>query len=166
MITFPLLSLLRTQYSVECWRDDRLIWEESFHNLVTTAGRNQVLDATFRAGKGANAWCVGLVDNAGFAAYAVADTMVSHAGWAESTAYAEAARPSYLPSAAASASINNSASKAVFTMNLYAIIRGAFLVDVATKGGTLGTLYGVGDFVVARSVINGDVLRVTITVSD
>ncbi len=166
-MTIPLEAApLHTHYAVECWRRGVCIWTESFHNLVTTAGRNQLLDAVFRTGKAANAWFVGLVTSTPFTAYAAADTMASHAGWTENAAYAEATRPAFVPAAAAAAAITNSASKAVFTINLYTTIRGAFLVDVATKSGATGTLYGIGDFASLRTVVNGDVLRVTITVSD
>ena len=156
----------RTLYEVECWRNGQLLWVERFPNLVTNVGLTQLLDVTFRVGIGANAWFAGLVNNASFTAYAAADTMSSHAGWLEySTGYSEATRPQYLPAAAASQSINNSASRAVFTMTATITIRGAFLVDVSTKGGTTGVLYGVGDFTVARSVTSGDILRVQITLA-
>jgi hypothetical protein len=92
--------------------------------------------------------------------------MAAHAGWLESAAYSEPTRPAYAPAAAAAAAMTNGASKAVFTMSSYVTIRGAFLVDVATKSGSLGVLYGVGDFTVPHTVVNGDILRATITLSD
>jgi alpha-D-ribose 1-methylphosphonate 5-triphosphate synthase subunit PhnG len=92
--------------------------------------------------------------------------MASHTGWAEMTGYSEAARQAYLPAAAAASSITNVASRAVFTINTFVTVRGLFLVDVATKGGATGTLYGIGDLTVSRVVVNGDILRATITLSD
>jgi hypothetical protein len=156
-----------TQYEVECWRDGKLLWVEKFHNLVTTVGKNGILDITFKNGGAANAWYVGLVDNASFSAYAVGDTMGSHAGWVESQAYGEATRVAYVPAVASAGTMTNTASKAEFTMNATKTIRGAFLVNQSTKGGTTGTLYGIGDFAVSRSVISGDILfvRITLTVS-
>lgn len=155
----------KTTYHVECWRDGKLIWEEKFPNLVTTAGKNKLLDATFKTGLTTPAWYVGLVDNASYSAYAAADTMSSHAGWIEGVPYSDSTRRTFTPGTIASGSVDNSASKAVFTINATLTIRGAFLVDNSTKSGTSGTLYGVGDFATTRSVISGDTLNVTVTPS-
>lgn len=168
---------MQTQYHIECWRARPAagvvpsmgvrtrVWEADFHNLVVVTGRNKVLDATFKTGEAANAWYVGLVDNAGFSAYNDGDTMASHAGWAESSAYAEANRQAFVCSTPAAGSADNVASRAIFTANATKIMRGAFLTDSATKGGTTGTLYGVGDFTVPRSVIAGDQVYAQMTVS-
>ena len=155
----------QTFYTMECVRDGRRVWREAFHNLVTTVGKNKLLDAMFKTGEGANAWYVALVDNASFSAYAAADTMGSHAGWIESVAYNEATRQAYVASTPASSSTNNTASRAIFTMNATKTIRGAFLTDSSTKSGTTGTLYGVGDFTVARSVISGDQIYAQIVIT-
>lgn len=167
----------QTQYHLECWRAipsrgvvptmgaRKRVWEANFHNLVVTAGRNKVLDATFKSGEAANAWFVGLVDNAGFTAYDATDTMASHAGWAESSAYSEGARQAFVGSTPSSGSMDNIANRAIFTANATKIMRGAFLTDASAKGGATGTLYGVGDFTVPRSVIAGDQIFAQITVS-
>jgi hypothetical protein len=150
-------------YEVECVREGRRVWTETFHNVVTTVGRNKLLVACFKTGgMAANAWFVGLVNNASFTAFALADTMASHA-WLESTAYSNAARPPYVPGVIAAAAVSNAIVRAVFTINAVATLRGAFLADTATKGGTLGILYGGGSFVAPRSVVVGDILNVTIT---
>jgi hypothetical protein len=154
----------KTCYVVECRRKGKVIWREEFHNLVTTVGKNKLLDACFKTGEGANQWFVGLVNNAGFAAYSVADTMAAHGGWAEDTDYTEANRQAFACGVPAGGSADNSASRAVFTMNATVTIRGAFLVDSNVKGGAAGTLYGVGDFSVARGVISGDQVYAQATV--
>lgn len=154
-----------TQYHFECWRAGVLLWTDEFPNLVTIAGRNELLNATFRSGKVANAWCVGLVNQAGFSAYAAADTMASHAGWVESTDYVQATRPTFLPDAPSGASLVNVASKAVFIMSAGPTVRGAFLVDVPVKGGSTGVLYGVGNFALPKVAVSGDIWNVTVTVS-
>ena len=167
----------QTHYHIECWRPCRgegvvptmgartLLWAEEFHNLVVTVGKNKLLDAMFKSGIGAAAWYVGLVDNASFSAYAAADTMGSHAGWIELTAYDEATRQAYTCSTPAAGSTNNTAARATFTANATKTVRGAFLSDSATRGGSTGTLYGVGDFTVARSVIAGDQVYAQITIT-
>lgn len=156
----------QTFYSITCWRNGVLIWTEEFYNLITTVGKNELLDACFRTGKAANAWFVGLVDNASFSAYAAGDTMSSHAGWIEGTPYSDATRPGYTPAAASAASMSNDASRAVFNINASLTVRGAFLVDNSTKGGSTGVLYGVGDFAASRAVVSGDELNVKITLTD
>ncbi len=155
----------RTQYEIACWRDGALAWEERFTNLVTTAGKNKFLDAMFVSGQALPVWCVGLVNGASYTAYAAADTMASHAGWLESADYGQPTRPVCTLGTIAAGAVSNTLAKAVFTMNATATVRGAFLVNQSTIGGTTGTLYGVGDFSVVRSVILGDTLNVTVTLS-
>ena len=140
-----------------------LAYRESFPNLVVTTGLNKLLDATLKTGLASPAWYIGLVDNAGFSAYAAGDTMNPHSGWTESTAYSNANRPTFTPGSVAAGSVDNSASKGVFNINATATIRGSFLTDNNTKGGTTGTLYGEGDYAASRSVVSGDTLNVQIT---
>lgn len=161
-----LLLHLQTQYEVSCYRDGRLLWVDAFHNLVTTVGKNKVLDAAFKTGLASPAWYVGLVDNASYTAYAAADTMSSHAGWIESTIYTEAVRQTWTAGTIAAGSVDNASSKAVFTINAGGTVRGCFLTTVSTKGGTTGTLYGVGDLTASRVVISGDVLNIKVTLTD
>lgn len=157
---------VRTHYLVECHdAAGALLWREEFHNLVTTAGFNILLDSTLKTGVASPTWFVGLVDNASFSAYAAADTMASHAGWIEFTAYSEATRQAFTPSVPSGGSCNNSAAKAVFTANGPGTVRGCFLANNNTKSGTTGTLYGEGDFGAAQPVIATNVLSVTVTPS-
>ena len=152
-----------TLYEIEC-RDanGNLKWREEFHNLVVTAGLNKLLDAAFKTGLASPAWYIGLK---GAGSIAAGDTMASHAGWSEITDYSEANRQTLTLGSISAGSVDNSASKAVFSVNGTATVAGAFSVDSNTKGGTSGTLYGVGDFATARSVISGDTLSVQITLS-
>lgn len=156
----------KTLYDIECWRKGELLWIEEFHNLVTVVGQNKLLDACFKSGESANAWFVGIVDNASFTAYSASDTMASHSGWLEAAGYSQATRPAYVAGVPALGVMDNSASRAVFTINTLATIRGAFLVDVSTKSGTLGVLYGVGDFTISRLVLTGDTINAKVTLSD
>ena len=150
-------------YKVECFdKDGNLKWQDGFENLVVTAGRNKYLDATLKTGLTTPAWYVGLKDAV---ASIAADTMASHAGWAELVPYSNATRPTYVLGTIASGSVDNSASKAVFNINGSATIGGAFIADNSTKSGTSGILLGAGEFGTARSVISGDTLNVTITCS-
>lgn len=152
----------------EHFRGGNLIWSDKFSNLVVTAGLNKLLDATFKTGLASPAWYVGLVDGATPPVYAAADTMASHAGWVELTAYDEAARQAFTAGTIAAGSVDNSASRAVFTFSGTGTVIGFFLNSVATKGGTLGTLYSVGAFVDlpdGRAVVDDDIMRITATIS-
>lgn len=96
----------------------------------------------------------------------LADTIASHTPWSESTPYSNATRPAFTPGAIAAGSVDNSASKASFTINASAFVYGGFLVDDNTKGGSSGTLYGMAPFTVAsRQVLSGDTLNVTVTLA-
>jgi hypothetical protein len=157
----------KTIYKVECFgKDGKLKWTEEFENTVVTAGLNVLLDATFKTGIAVPTWYVGLKDSA--AGVVAGDTMASHAGWTESTDYGDpfSARPAFTPGTIAAGSVDNSASKAVFAIDDTVDIYGAFLCD---DDGSLaldtGTLYGAGDFSTPRSVISGDTLNVTVTLT-
>src|SRR5688500_212711 len=93
-------------YSVEHWRDGRLLDAWEFDNLVTTVGKNYYLDAALKTGSGGTpAIYVGLVTGPGGSnTYAAADTMASHAGWSESTAYSQGTRPVWTPGTIAAGS--------------------------------------------------------------
>lgn len=152
-------------YRVECWRDGELVWEDEFKNLVVTAGLNKYLDATLKTGLASPSWNVGLITGPGAGnTYALADTMGSHAGWAENTSYSNANRPAWTPGSVSGGSVDNSASKAVFNVNATATVAGCFMSDSNTKGGSTGTLLGEGNFTAGdRSVISGDTLNITVT---
>jgi len=163
----PRLGLaFRNVYRFECYdRNGNLKWVEEVPNIVVNVGLNDVLDKYFKGSTYTAAHYVGLVDNASFSAYAAADTMSSHAGWSESTAYSNANRPTLTLGTVASQSVDNSASKAAFNINATATIKGAFVTTNNTKGGTTGTLYGAASFASTRAVENGDTLNVTCTLT-
>lgn len=165
-IELPAVNV-RSHYAVKCFdKDGNLKWEEKGSNIVTTAGKNDILTKYFKGSSYTATWYVGLVDNASFSAYAAGDVIGSHAGWLESTAYSNANRPPLTLGTASGGSIDNTGSVAVFNINATATIRGAFIVTDNTKGGTsTGTIYGEADFSSSRSVINGDTLNVTVTLT-
>lgn len=150
---------------VECRdADGNLRWAEEGPNLIVTTGRNKLLDETLGGSAYTAAWYVGLIDNAGFTSIAAGDTMASHAGWSESSAYSQATRPQ-MSFAAASSGSKASSANVSFSINATATINGAFLVDNSTKGGTTGTLFAGKSFSAARSVQSGDTLNVGYTAS-
>ena len=158
---------VRTRYHVESYdKQGVLKWSDDFKNLVTTAGLNKLLDATFKTGLEVPAWYVGLVDGGSEPAYSADDTMASHAGWAENNAYTEQVRQTFTPGTIAAGAVDNSDSRAVFTISSDGAIAGCFLVDDDVENGEECTLYGEGAFTGGpRPVEIGDTLRVTTTVS-
>lgn len=140
-------------------------WQDSVHNLVTTVGKNNILDNHLSGSAYTATWFLGLISSAGYTAVALADTMAAHAGWTESVAYSNASRPTAAWSAAAAGSKTLSTG-AVFNVNAADTIKGCFLNSVSTKGGTTGTLYSAGLFTGGdQPVVNGNTLTVTYTAS-
>jgi hypothetical protein len=129
------------------FRDENgvLIARRTCRNLVTTAGKNLVGNVFFGATAKSATWYVGLK---GSGTAAAADTIPSHAGWSEITAYSQTVRQTLTMSSFSGGSATNSGSPAVFTINAGpTTVAGAFIVDSNVKGGTtLGTLYNVADF--------------------
>jgi len=154
---------LENHYVIECFAPDgELKWTEEITNLVTNAGLDDVLTQYLKGSAYTAAFYVGLTDGA--PTVAAGDTMSSHVGWAEVVAYTEATRPALTLGTVASQSVDNSASKAAFSVNATATVGGAFIATGSAKSGTTGTLYGVGAFTGGdKAVANGDTLNVTVT---
>ena len=156
---------LKGRFRIEHYdKDGQLKATYKVPNGIVDVGLNKILDDMFDGGTQSSTWYIGLVDNSGFSAFANADTMASHAGWSESTAYTETARPEWTAGAAASRSITN-ASTVDFSINATVTLRGIFIVDNATKGGTTGTLWSTAAFASNVAAVNGDTLKITYTVS-
>jgi hypothetical protein len=146
------------RYQIECrGADGELKWAEDIENLVTTQGGNDLLDKYFKGSAYTAAWFMGL---AGAGTKALTDTAASHVAWAEVNPYA-GNRPAITFGTTAAKS--NTATVVAFTCNGSATVAGAFVQSVNT--GTTGILYSVSDFAASRSVISGDTLNITLTVS-
>ena len=130
--------------------------------LVFTAGHNLVLDRSFKTVPADVNWYVGLTS--GTPTLAAGDTMASHAGWTEVTAYSNGTRPAWTPGTISSGSVNNSGSLATFNMNSAYTTGGFFLTTNSTKGGTTGTAYGGASFT-NRSGDSPDVITIQATLS-
>lgn len=154
---------LENHYHIECvGPDGKVKWTTEFDNIVTNVGLDDNLDKYLKGSAYTASFFVGLTD--GTPTVAAADTMASHAGWVEVVAYSEATRPALTLGTVASQSVDNSASKASFSINGTTTVGGAFIVTNSTKSGTTGVLYGVGAFTGGdKSASNGDTLNVTVT---
>lgn len=145
-------------YKFECFdKNGNLKWEETIENLVTTEGKNDIIDKYFKGSAYTAAWFLGLK---GSGSAAAGDTLASHAGWTESTPYS-GNRPAITFGTTSAGS--NTATAVAYTINATATVAGAFVASVNT--GTSGKLYSASDFAVARGVASGDTLNVTLTVS-
>ncbi len=149
------------KYRVECHdREGQLKWVEEFDNLVVQEGLSRYLDAALKTIPGSVAWYVGLK---GTGTVVTGDTLASHAGWSEINPYS-GNRPAWTPGSitgTTTKTVDNSASKAVFTITAALTVYGAFMASVNT--GTAGIMIGAGDFGTARAVEIGDTLSVTVT---
>lgn len=156
--------VMENHWIIEC-RDlsGKFKWREEFDNLVTTAGLNDSLTNEFKASAYTAAWFVGLTGSS--PTFAAGDTMASHAGWTEGTAFSNASRPALTLGAVAAGSVDNSASKAVFNINGTATMGGAFVTTGSAISGSIGVLYGEGSFAANRAVLSGDTLNVTVTLT-
>lgn len=145
-------------YTVECvGADGEVKWTETFRNLVTTVGKTDLIDKYFKGSAYTAAWFLGLK---GTGTAAVGDTLASHAGWAEVNPYT-GNRPAI--SFGTTSGGSNTATAVSYSITGTATVAGAFISSAAS--GTAGTLYSAGDFAASRSVISGDTLNVTMTVS-
>ena len=133
-------------------------------NGIVDVGMNHILDTQFHGSAAVSPWYISLVDNAAWSAFANADTMAAHAGWAESVAYTEANRVEWTEGAAATRSITNAAT-VDFSINATVTFKGIFVTSDNTKSGTIGTLWSTAAFASTVSAVSGDTLKITYTVS-
>lgn len=155
----------RGYFTAVCYdRNGNIKWEEKIANLVTTVGKNDLLDKYFRGSSYTQTVRMGLK---GAGSPAAGDTMGSHAGWSEvggANAPAYSGNRKDVTLNAASGGSSASPSQAfVFTSS--GTVAGCFMVNggSATKDDTTGVLYSAGNFSASRSVENGDTLNVTYT---
>ena len=154
-------------FNVQCFdKDGVLKWEESNPNLVVNVGLQYMCGTALTSVTQITAWYIGLYGAGSTNNPAASDTLASHAGWTEITPYS-GSRPACTFATATTANpsvATNSASKASYTINATATVGGAFLCSAAS--GTTGTLFSASDFTGGdRSVVSGDTLNVTYTLS-
>lgn len=81
-------------FTVTCRDNDgRVKWVARAPNLVVTEGLQSLLDVYLLSGTQLTSWYVGLTD--GTPTVASDDTLSSHTGWAEVTAYSETDRQAF-----------------------------------------------------------------------
>ena len=163
-------------YHVVCHdKDGNLKWEEKFPNLVVAVGKQLMLDTLLKGSSyTVTGPYLGLISGSGNT-FAAADTMSSHAGWSEFTAYTVGGSAVRGTAAFGSASSSGLTPSNVTTSTASAItytitggggtVGGCFLVTgsgaSATISNTSGTLYSAGAFGTAKVTTAGDTVSVT-----
>ena len=146
-----------------------LLWSDEFPNLITTLGKNGLLD-TYLSGTSYTTVgpFMGLISSVSWSAVASGDTMASHAGWTEAgnaNAPTFAARLTCAWNAAV-AGVKQLSAGLTFTFTSAGTVEGAFLVlgsgAVSTIDNTSGLLFSAGAFTAgARIVQPNDMLTVS-----
>lgn len=158
-------------YHIECHdKDGNLKWSADSKNLVVNAGLAYMAGTALTSVTQITTWYIGLYGAGASNTPAAGDTMASHAGWTEVTAYSNATRvaATFVTATTANPSVvTNAASPATFNINGTTTVGGAFLTSGSAKSGTTGTLFSAADFSAPgdRSVVSGDIISVTYTFS-
>lgn len=158
-------------YFVECRNaDGRHKWRDSAENLVTTVGKNELLDkALAGSAYSVTGPYLGLISSLSYSTVAAGDTMSSHSGWLEA---GSANAPTYAGNRKTAAWASASAgSKALsgplsFAITSTGAVKGCFMVLGAgatnAVDATSGILLSAGLFSGGdKAVANGDTLNVT-----
>src|SRR3989304_6899883 len=165
---------IKSKWDWECYRNGKLLWKETIENIVTNQGLNRLLDTMFYAGSTTQitTWYVCLFED-NYTPLSTNTYAVPGYDECDSADYS-GTRKTWTPNAAASSQqMSNSNSKAEFTMTGTLTVYGGALVGATagtpqTQGDTAatnGTLYCSSKFSTSKAVVNGDVLKVTITLT-
>lgn len=146
--------------------DGEELWSERFSNLITTVGKNMLLDSLSTASTTAN--YMGLISSVSYTAVAAGDTMSSHTGWLEANGTNAppygATRPTCAWSAA-SAGVKALSAGLVFTFTGSGTVTGAFICAgtgaTSSNTGTVGILYSAGTLGTAQPVISTNTLTLS-----
>lgn len=149
--------------------DGQELWRDVFPNLLTTVGKNFLLDTTL-AGSSYTVVgpYMGLISSTSFTSIVAADTMASHAGWLEAgttNAPTYTARIITTWSAASAGVKALTTTLPLFTFTNTGTVQGAFIVTgtgaVTTNLSTAGTLYSAGALGTPQPVISTNTLTLS-----
>jgi len=160
--TVPELNL-STNYKVECYRDGKLVWVEDTNNLVVNTGLKYVMDRTF-SDRDEETWYIGLCLSANASP---SDTMESHQ-FVEflGTTNIYRSEAEFVDGGEVEGNKYTYVAQDVQQMiTEAATLKGVFMTGGMTKGLDEGLLYGVAPFQEDKSVVIGDALSITVTVS-
>lgn len=158
------MLLVKGRFEANLVRDGKVIWEDFIDNLVTTVGKNDILDKYLAGAAYTQTIRMGLK---GTGTAVVGDTQASHAGWLEQGL---ANAPTYTGSrptpafSAAAAGVKATSAAVAFAITSTGTVFGCFINNggSATIDNTTGVLFSAGDFSGgSRAVISGDTINVT-----
>lgn len=146
-------------------KDGNEKWRDTIKNLVTTVGKNDMLDKYLKGSAYTQTFRMGLK---GAGSAAVGDTQASHAGWLEvglanAPTYTGNRKDVTMGSASAGSSVSPTQ---VFAITGSGTVAGCFTNNggSATKDDTTGVLFSAGDFTAGNKVVtSGDTINVSYT---
>lgn len=147
-------------FVAELYREGKFHKRFKGHNDVTVVGKNHMLDVTFGNTSPVtqvDPWYIGLINQSPVPTLSENDTLASHAGWTELTAYTGNRKA--WTDANASAKVKGTTTVSTFVMNATNEVNGIFVASVDT--GTSGILWATGSFDAAIDVVNTDELKIT-----
>lgn len=156
------------QYTAECFGSDgTLKWTEKYDNLVTTQGKNHLLDNGLAGPASAVSVRISLITSG---TPVVGDAYATHAGFVELGSGVVAARGTPTFSAASAGTKATSVAVAFSAVGTGSVTGSTICLIVGTVGnlGVVGDtatanaiLYSAGLFAVSKSVSSGDTLNVS-----
>lgn len=148
------------RFTAGLYRRGRLIKTFQGHNDVTVVGKNHLLDVTFGNTSPVtqiDPWYIGLINNTPAPVLSENDTLASHSGWSELTAYS-GNRKAWVDANAAS-KIKGTTTVATFTFNASGTAYGILIAGVDT--GTGSVLWATGAFDEVVDFVISDELKVS-----
>ena len=160
--------VIKSQWTIEHWRDDKLLAKRIEENLCPDEFINHVLDVALSGGSQKTTWYLALFSDDHTPA---AGNTYATPGFTEADGYDESTRPQWNEAGVSAKSITNSASKATFTMDgTDATIYGAALVSDNTKddqvasGAVLGPIAQFSGGAIT-GIVDDDVIKVYMTIN-
>lgn len=163
-------------YKAECYGADGVLkWSDTFDNLTTNVGRQDMLNKYFAGSGYTQSIVVGLMgESGGSSVPAYTDTQGSHAGWLEvggvnAPTYSGTRKtPTFSSATNANPSVLATSAVVVFAMTGSGTVTGAFINNggSSTIDNTTGVLFSAGNFTAgSKTVTSGDTINVTYTLS-
>lgn len=141
-------------------RHGNVLSSETAHNLIVTEGLTHMASVVYKGATQNSSWYIGIYEG-NYTPVSGATAATIAAASTESTAYAESTRVLWASGAVTAGALDNTASKAEFTMNANKTIYGGFLVSASPKASTTGVLTSLIRFPSPKVLESGSVLRVT-----
>lgn len=149
---------------VEHWRKGELIHHQNVHNIVPVEGLTKALENFIKGTGAVTTWYMSIYEG-NYTPISTVTAATYTADATESTAYDEATRVAVTFGTPASASVDNTANRADFTINATKTIYGVGLHSASAKSAVTGTLAMATKFSASRPVVASDIISVDYTLS-